>query len=111
MLGRALFVFVWLIIAAGVLLPMYPPDMETASLPVADSVLRATGSAGAACQDCPVADEGAADCRSDCPCTHLLPAAFVSFEDSFSPSVVLFIHPPSALPSELRPLLPKLPAI
>jgi hypothetical protein len=103
MLGRALFVFVWLIIAAGLALPMYPPAVETASSPSTASTLQAAGSATSGCQECPPADEAPANCRSDCPCDHLLRAAFASFEGSFSLSV-LVIYRPLALP-------PKLPAI
>jgi hypothetical protein len=102
MLGRALFVFVWLIIAAGLALPMYPPAVETASSPSTASTLQAAGSSG--CEDCPIAGEAPANCRADCPCGHLLAAAFVSFEGSFSLSGILIIYPPLALP-------PKLPAI
>jgi hypothetical protein len=102
MLGRALFVFVWLIIAAGLALPIYPPAVETASPPSTASTLQAADWSG--CEDCPVPGEAPAGCKSDCSCGRLLSAAFVTFEDSFSLSGILVIYPPSVLP-------PKLPAI
>lgn len=111
MLGRALFAVVWLTIVAGLLLPLYPRDPGTPTLAAADSVLLATDFTASSCQDCPVADEGGADCRSDCPCGKLLPAAFPS-ENAFSLSVIVTIRPiPLGLSSEIEPLPPKLPAV
>jgi hypothetical protein len=54
MLGRVLFALVCLIIATGLLLPIYPAEVEVATPGVADA------------QDMLVADAGAAACRN-CP--------------------------------------------
>ena len=62
MLGRALFALVWLIIAAGLLLPLYPSDVSapgSASGEVA-AVLADVMSAG--CGPCPAAAAGGASC-------------------------------------------------
>jgi len=112
MLGRVLFALVWLIIAAGLALPLYPTHVETPSPAVADSELRAADAMASRCQECPVADEGDVNCQPDCPCGHVLSAAFVSLDGSFGLSVVLIIRPlPSGPPSEALSLLPELPAI
>ena len=111
MLGRALFVLVWLVIAAGLVLPLYPSDVEPSRSAASDAVLPATGSRTAACEDCPIPDAGGADCRADCRCSHLLPAAFIVNDDRVSLRVVV-VHPRPAGPLPARqPLPPKLPAI
>jgi hypothetical protein len=110
MLGRALFALVWLIIAAGLVLPMYPRDARMPGFAAAYSMLLATDFVASRCEDCPVADDHSADCRSDCPCD-VLPAAS-SLEDSVSLSVILVIRPtPERQSTETRSLLPRLPAI
>ena len=112
MLGRVLFALVWLVIAAGVVFPLYPSDVTEPRRAAADAMLPAVGATTAACEDCPVMDAGRAECQPDCRCGDLLPAAFVAVEDSFGVSVVLLIQPPSATPpAERQPLLPRLPAI
>jgi hypothetical protein len=110
MFGRALFALVWLIIAAGLLLPMYPRDAHTPSFAAANSILSATDFMASRCEDCPVAEDAGAVCRTDCPCGHLLPAAF-SLEHSVGLSVILVIRPASpGRPSEAPPGF-RLPAI
>jgi hypothetical protein len=110
MLGRALFVFVWLIIAAGLALPMYPPVVETAGSSSPASILHAADSSW--CRDCPLADDGPASCPPDCSCGHLLPAVYLSVEDSSTLRIRVIVRPsPVGPPSEVQPLPPKLPAI
>jgi hypothetical protein len=110
MLGRALFVFVWLIIAAGLALPMYPPAVETASSPSAASTLQAAGSSG--CEDCPIPGEAPAGCKSDCSCGRLLSAVYVSVGDSSMLSIRVTVRPlPVGPPSEVQTHPAELPAI
>jgi hypothetical protein len=112
MFGRALFAFVWLIIAAGLVLPMYPPAVETARSPAMDSMLQTADSASSGCQDCPITDEGPANCRSDCSCGHMLSVAYLVVDPSFAPGIRVIVLPrPIGLPSEVQPLPPKLPTI
>jgi hypothetical protein len=112
MFGRVLFALVWLIIAAGVALPLYPRDVPTSTVAVtADPVQLVAGTAALGCEDCPVADAGLADCRADCPCGEALPAAFVPLEEPVSRTIVVTEQSlPSRLPGP-QPLPPKLPAI
>lgn len=110
MLGRVLFALVWLVIAAGLLLPLYPSDVAAPRSAAVDPVLPATGSRTAACEDCPVTDAGSTDCESDCRCGRLRPAALVAVEDLSGVRVILLIQAPAGAPSEEQPL-PKLPAI
>jgi hypothetical protein len=112
MFGRALFALVWLIIAAGVLLPIYPREAETPSFVAADRAMLTTDLAVAECRDCPVAQGDRGDCRFECPCDRVQPAAFVPGEDAFRPSVVLVIRPlPSGRSAEILLFPPTLPAI
>lgn len=113
MLGRVLFAFVWLIIAAGLVLPLYPRDVLTSVVTAAnDPVQPVVGSDLFGCEDCVVADDGTLDCPSDCPCGQVLPTATGSVEDAFSPTVFIVVHPePPGLPFGPQPLPPKLPAI
>jgi hypothetical protein len=112
MLGRALFAFVWLIIATGLVLPMYPPAVETTGSPSTDAMLQAAGSAPLECQDCPITDEGSGNCRSDCSCGQLLPAAYGPIEDTFTFRIRVIVGPRFLGPlSEVQPLPPKSPAI
>ena len=110
--GRVLFAFVCLIIAAGLVLPLYPQDVATSTVAAAtDSVQLAADTQTSSCQDCPVAGSGA-DCQPDCACGEVLPATFVSPEASFSLTISLIVGPePSKQPREPQPLPPKLPAI
>jgi hypothetical protein len=112
MFGRVLFALVWLIIAAGVALPLYPRDVPTSRVAVtADPVQLVAGTAAFGCEDCPVADAGRADCRADCPCGEALPAAFVPLEEPVSRTIAVTEQSlPSRLPGP-QPLPPRLPAI
>jgi hypothetical protein len=111
MLGRVLFALVWVVIAAGLVLPLYPSGVEAPMSAAADPVLLAADAATAACEDCPIADDGSAD-QSDGPCAHLLPAILVAVGDSSGLSVILVIRSqPSGLPFERQAVPPKLPAI
>ena len=78
MLGRVLFAFVCLIIAAGLVLPLYPRDVVTSVVAAAsDPVQPVAASDAFGCGACSVAD-GDAACRSDCPCDHVVPAVLRS---------------------------------
>ena len=111
MLARVLFALVWAVIAAGLVLPLYPSGVEAPRSAAADPVVLAADAATAGCEDCPIADDGSAD-ESDCPCARLLPAILVAVGDSSGLSVILVIRPqPSELPFEREALPPKLPAI
>ena len=101
MLGRVLFAFVWLIIAAGVALPLYPGDMVTSVVSAAsDSVQPAAASGAFGCEDCPVPDAGV-DCRSNCPCDNVLPAVFVPLEQGTDVTFAVSGRLPSKLPARL----------
>ena len=112
MFGRVLFALVWLIIAAGVALPLYPRDVPTSTVAVAtDPVQLVAGTDVFGCEDCPISDAGRADCRSDCPCGETLPAVFVPLEEPVGLTIAVTVRSlPSRLP-EPQPLPPKLPAI
>ena len=60
MLGRALFALVCLIIAAGLALPMYPPDVARPGPPAAGSALLAADTTTSGCEN----DVDGAGCRS-----------------------------------------------
>ena len=108
MLGRVLFAFVWLIIAAGLVLPLYPRDVVTSVVTAAnDPVQPVAGSDLFGCEDCPVADLRA-DCQSDCPCDPVLPAVFVPLEQGIS--VTVTVSAPPQTPERTK-LPAKLPAI
>jgi hypothetical protein len=110
MFGRLLFALVWLLIAAGVALPLYPRPTSTVAV-TSDPVQLAAGSEAFGCEDCPVPDAGRADCRADCPCGAALPAVFVPLEEPVSVTIAVTVRSlPSRLP-EPQPLPPKLPAI
>jgi hypothetical protein len=107
MLGRALFTLVWLIIAAGLMLPMYPVDVEPA--PASDPMLHAAGFAVPGCQDCPDPGKGGADCEPACSCARVLPTAFVAAGESVVHVIVG--SRPLGLWFESRSLRLKSPAI
>jgi hypothetical protein len=112
MFGRALFALVWLIIAAGVLLPIYPSETERPSFVAADRAVLTTDLTAAECRDCRVARDDRADCRFECPCDRVLPVTFVPVEEAFRLSVVLLIRPlPSGRSAKILLLPSKLPAI
>jgi hypothetical protein len=99
MFGRVLFAFVWLIIAAGLVLPLYPRDLVTAVVSAAsDPVQPAAASAAFGCENCPVAD---ADCRSDCPCDQALPAVFVPLEEAVGVTLATSARLPGKVPAKL----------
>ena len=110
MFGRVLFAFVWLIIAAGLALPLYPSEVPTSALAVSDDPVQlAAASAAFGCNDCPAADRGRAECRSDCACDKALPAAAAPLDLPGSATVAVTAR---SHPSELPAKLPaKLPAI
>jgi hypothetical protein len=112
MFGRVLFALVWLIIAAGVALPLYPRDLPTSTVAVTtDQVQLAAGTDAFGCEDCPVPDGGRADCRADCRCGEAQPAVFVPLEEPVGLTIAVTDQSlPSRLP-EPQPLPPKLPAI
>ena len=112
MFGRVLFALVWLIIAAGVALPLYPRDAPTSTVAgTTDPVQLVAGTDVFGCEDCPVADAGRADCRSGCPCGETLPAVFEPLEEPVSLTIAVTEQSlPSRLPGP-QPLPPKLPAI
>jgi hypothetical protein len=100
MLGRVLFAFVCLIIAAGVALPLYPGDVVTAVVTASDPVQPVAASGASGCEDYPVA-EGSADCASDCPCDQLLPAVFVPLEEGMGLTLGVSGRTPAKLPAKL----------
>ena len=54
MLGRVLFTFVWLIIAAGLVLPLYPGDeMISVVTAASDPIQPVAASDAFGCEDCP----------------------------------------------------------
>jgi hypothetical protein len=106
MFGRVLFALVWLIIAAGVALPLYPRDLPTSTVAVTtDLVQLVAGTDAFGCEDCPVPDGGGADCR----CGEAQPAVFVPLEEPAGLTVAVTVRPQA---SESPARLPaKLPAI
>jgi hypothetical protein len=100
MFGRVLFAFVWLIIAAGVALPLYPGDVVTAVVTAASDPVQPVAASAFGCEDCPVAD-GAAECPSDCPCDQVLPAVFVPLEEGVGVTFAASGRSPAKLPAKL----------
>ena len=101
MLGRALFTFVWLIIAAGLVLPLYPGDEVISVVTAASDPVQLVAASGAfGCEDCPVADDGA-DCRSDCPCDPLVPAVFIPLENGVGMTFTGSARLPAKIPAKL----------
>jgi hypothetical protein len=110
MFGRVLFALVCLIIAAGVALPLYPRDVPTSIVGVTtDAVQLVAGTDAFGCEDCPVADAGRADCRSDCPCGDALPAVFVPLDQPVSLTIAVTVRPQASAPPAKLPT--RLPAI
>lgn len=107
MLGRVLFALVWVIIAAGVSLPLYPPDVATPGTPAAASALLVADTMTFGCE---AAED--ADCRSTCPCGQALASASVTPDACVRLTVYLVVRPPpSGPPFTPQPPPPKLPAI
>jgi len=108
MFGRVLFALVWLIIAAGVALPLYPPDVATPGAPAAASALLVADTMTSGCED--HAED--ADCRATCPCGQTLATASAAPEACVSLTVYLVVRPlPSGPAFTPQPPPPKLPAI
>ena len=81
MTGRILFALIWVIIAAGVALPLYPRDIpESMVAAAADPVQLVAGTDAFGCEDCVIPDAGPARCKSDCGCGEAVPALFVPLE-------------------------------
>jgi hypothetical protein len=101
MLGRVLFAFVWLIIAAGVALPLYPGDVVTAVVPAASSPVQPVAASQTfGCEDFPVAESGAG-CPTDCACDQVLPAVFVPLEEAMGVTLGVSGRTPAKLPAKL----------
>src|SRR5262245_43001947 len=99
MTGRVLFALVWVIIAAGVALPLYPRDIpESVAVAAADPVQLVAGTDTFGCEDCVVPDSGRARCKSDCPCGEAVPAMFVPLKHQvrLTIGVILPIVPSSS---------------
>jgi hypothetical protein len=110
MFGRALFALVWLIIAAGVALPLYSRDVPRSTVAAAtDPVQLAAGIDAFGCDDCPVPDGGRADCRSDCRCDGAQAAVFVPLGEPVGLTVAVVVRPQASEPPARLPA--KLPAI
>ena len=108
MVGRVLFALVWLIIAVGLALPLYPPDVAKPDPPAAGSALLAANTTTPGCQN---HDDGA-DCHSTCPCGPALATAATAAEPCVSLTVLLVVRPlPSGPLFTPQPPPPKLPAI
>lgn len=110
MLGRALFVLVCLIIAAGAALPLYPSEMARPTIRVADGGLLLADMPAAGCKQCAPAVNRDAACRV---ARHALPTLPARPGPCVSLTVYLVVRP--ALPGtktsdlDLRPL--RLPTI
>jgi hypothetical protein len=88
MLGRALFALVCLIIAAGLLLPVYPAEVDTPrSADARDIVIADTAAPG-----CGVCGPAAVASGSG-PCERALPAAAAAPKDCLNLTVYLILRP------------------
>lgn len=97
MLGRVLFAFVWLIIAAGVALPLYPGEAVISVVTAASDPMQPVAASGAfGCEDCPVPDADV-DCRSD----QVLPAVFVPLQEELDMTFAASERLPAKLPAKL----------
>jgi hypothetical protein len=108
MTGRVLFALVWVIIAAGIALPLYPRDLpELMVAAAADPVQLVAGTDEFACEDCVVPDAGPARCKSPA-----VPAVFVPLEQGVRLTIgVILPTGPSRPHGAPRLLSSKLPAI
>ena len=113
MTARVLFALVWVIIAAGVALPLYPRDIPEAMVAAAgDPVQLVAGIDAFGCEDCVVPDAGQARCKSDCPCGKAVPAVFVPLKHQVRLAIgVILPTGPSSSPGAPQLLSSKLPAI
>jgi hypothetical protein len=112
MTGRVLFALVWVIIAAGVALPLYPRDLPEGMVAAAAAPVQlVSGTDAFGCEDCVLPDAGQAHCRSDCTCGEAVPAVFVPLEHRLTLTIVTVRQDPSGRPTALRLLSSTLPAI
>jgi hypothetical protein len=110
--GRALFAAVLLIVAAGLLLPVYAPDGEGPGPAPTAAAMRDADTVLADCRDCAPVDEGETACQVNCPCGHLLTTALHIGGDTRDGVIYLVVQPqPSDRSSRSRPFPPKLPAV
>ena len=103
MFGWVLYALVWLIIAAGLALPLYPGEGPMSTVAAsADAVQLAAASVTFGCNDCPAPDGGRAECRDDCACDQALPAA-APLESPVGVTVAVTVrsHPSARLPVKL----------
>jgi hypothetical protein len=106
MLGRALFAFVWLIIAAGLLLPLFPAEVAAPGLSNARVTAALADAMAPGCERCPVAGGGA--CKSG----RWLRTAPAAAEACLRLRLRLVVQPvPGDRPAEAAERLPKLPTI
>ena len=108
MTGRILFALVWMIIAVGIALPLYPRDLpEVMVAAAAEPVQLVAGTDEFACEDCVVPDAGPARCKSPA-----VPAVFVPLEQGVSLTIgVILPTGPSRLHGAPGLVSSKLPAI
>jgi hypothetical protein len=108
MRGRMLFALVWLIIVAGLVLPLYPPDVATPGPPAAAPALLIADTTTPGCEN----QLDGADCPSTCRCAPALATVTAAPEPCVSLTIYLVVRPlppgPSFAP---QPPPPKLPAI
>jgi hypothetical protein len=109
MTGRVLFALVWLIIAAGVALPLYPRDIpESMVAAAADPVQLVAGTDTFGCEDCAIPDAGQARCKSG----KAVPAVFVPLKHQVGLTIgVILPTGPSSAPGAPQLLSSRLPAI
>jgi hypothetical protein len=112
MTGRVLFTLVWVIIAAGMALPLFPREIPTSTVAVTtDPVQLVAGTDALGCEDCPIDDTGRSHCPSYCGCGDAQPAVFVPLEHQVSLTIRVTVrHEPSG-PATPQLLLSILPAI
>ena len=107
MLGRLLFALVCVIIATGLLLPVYPMEVATPGTADAEDMLVAD-TAAPACGGC-----GSAVASAGVPCDHAAPAPAAAREACLHLTVYLIIRPLPATgqPGDPKLLRPRLPTI
>jgi hypothetical protein len=110
MLARLLFGGVWLMIAAGVLLPLYPIDEAMPALTSGPVSLAEV--AGAGCAGCPAAAASGTDCASACACHGRRRGVGAAAAPVCLSLRVLVDHPgPARPPAQPGSLPTRLPAI
>lgn len=112
MLGRLLLSVVGLIIAAGLLLPLYAPEGQGAGPAPAGAALLVAVAMTADCPKCGTVAAGDTICQPACPCSHALTPADDTAEDVAGEIIYLVVQPgPSDRLPEPQPSPPRLPAI